>query len=188
MQPQLAAIVAQFERAQERLHDLVADTPEERWSVRANDDRWSVAENVAHLNLTAQAYIPMLRDAFSDARFAGMRAPRRYRRDLVGWIIAMTAGPLPRLGRFRFGRVRTIPAFVPSGDLDRATTVAEFDRVQTNLIELTHAADGLPLELMKIVSPFNPRLSYNAYSCLVILPLHEQRHIWQAEHVWDAAS
>jgi hypothetical protein len=176
----------QFELAQERLHDLVADTPEARWNVRPAVDRWSVAECVAHLNLTAQAYIPMLRDAFSDARFAGVPAPRLYRRDAMGWVVSMTAGPLPRLGRRRFGRVKTIPAFVPGGALERAATVAEFDRLHADLIELTRDAEGRPLEQMKIVSPFDARISYNAYSCLVILPRHEQRHLWQAEHAWDA--
>ena len=98
----------------------------------------------------------------------------------------MTAGPLPRLGRRRFGRVKTIPAFVPRGDLERASTVADFDRLHTELIELTRAAEGKPLEQMKIVSPFDARISYNAYSCLVLLPRHEQRHLWQAAHLWDA--
>ena len=186
IQPQLAAIVTQFELAQERLHELVADTPEERWGVRADPSQWSVAECVAHLNLTSQAYVPMLRDAFSDARFAGADPPRRYRMDPMGWTIALTAGPLPRLGRRRFGRVKTIPAFVPGGDLGRATTVSEFDRLQAELIDLAQDAEGRPLARMRIVSPFNSRVSYNAYSCLVILPRHEQRHLWQAEHVWDA--
>jgi hypothetical protein len=103
----------------------------------------------------------------------------------MGWVISVFAGPLPRLGRRRFGQAKTIPAFVPSGDLDRATTVAEFDRLNGQLIDLTEDAEGRPLEKMRIVSPFNARVTYNAYSALVILPRHERRHLWQAEHVWD---
>ena len=185
MQPQLAAIVLQFELAQVRLHELVADTPEERWNARPDPARWSVAECVGHLNLTAQAYIPMLRDAFSDSRFAGVAAPGMYRRDAMGWILSMSVGPMPRLGRLRFGRMKTIPAFIPNGLLERAATVAEFDRLHAELMDLSRAAEGKPLEAMRIVSPFNSRISYNAYSALVILPRHEQRHLWQAEHVWD---
>lgn len=185
MQPQLAAIITQFELAQERLHELVADTSEERWATRPDPTRWSVAECIAHLNLTAEAYIPMLRDAFSDARFAGDDAPRRYHRDPMGWVISVFAGPLPRLGSRRFGQAKTIPAFVPSGDLDRAITVAEFDRLHAELIDVTEDAEGRPLEKMRIVSPFNARVTYNAYSALVILPRHEHRHLWQGEHVWD---
>ncbi|HEU4996639.1 MAG TPA: DinB family protein [Gemmatimonadaceae bacterium] len=183
MQEQLAAIAERFERVQGRLHDLVADTPIERWGVRADPARWSVAECVAHLNLTAQAYLPMLRDAFSDAQFAKVPAPRRYRRDLIGWLLSASMAPKRWVGVL--GKSKTIPVFVPGGDLQQSTTVAEFDRLHVQLIQLTLSAEGLPLQAMRIVSPFNARLSYNAYSCLMILPRHDERHLWQAEHVWD---
>ena len=184
MQPQLDAIVAQLESAQERLRGLTKGLPDHLWSTRPRPDSWSIAECVAHLNLTSQAYIPMLRAAFSDARFTGQRGPRLYRRDLVGWIVSLSAGPLPRVGEWRFGRVKTIAAFVPGGDLDRATTLDEFDRLQDELIELSEDAEDRPLERMRIVSPFDARVTYNAYSALVILPRHQQRHLWQAEHMW----
>lgn len=183
MQPQLAAIAERFERVQERLHDLVADTPDERWSPRADPARWSVAECVAHLNLTAQAYLPPLRDALSDARFAHVPAPRRYRRDVVGWMLSGIMAPLRGVGVL--GRSKTLPQFVPGADLDRSATVSEFDRLHLQLIEVTLSAEGRPLQAMRIVSPFNPRMSYNVYSCLMILPRHDERHLWQAEHVWD---
>ena len=38
---------------------------------------------------------------------------------------------------------------------------------------------------MKITSPFNPRIRYNLYACLTILPPHQERHIWQAEQVLE---
>jgi hypothetical protein len=182
MQPQLAAIAREFERAEERAHRLVERTPAERWSLRPAPERWSVAECLGHLNLTAEVYIPMLRDAFSDARFVGAKAPRRYRRDLVGWLLSMAIGPRP----YGFTRSKTIAAFVPGADLDKAATMEAFDRLHDELIELTEDAEGRPLQHMKLVSPFNPRATYNAYSCLVILQRHAHRHLWQAEHVWDA--
>ena len=39
--------------------------------------------------------------------------------------------------------------------------------------------------MVKITSPFNPRLRYNLYACLTILPPHQERHIWQAEQVLE---
>lgn len=55
MHPQLRAIIDQFDAAQARLHRLVAVSPEQAWSRRAEPGRWSMAEWVAHLNLTAAA-------------------------------------------------------------------------------------------------------------------------------------
>lgn len=187
MHPQLATAVARFEEMQRRLHRLAESIPEERWNVRTLPAAWSVAECVAHLNLTSQAYLPLLRDAVDRARDLGGRAPSRYRLDLVGRIIALAAGPLPHLGRLRFGRSRTAPAFVPSGVLPREHLLAEFDRLQAAQIAFARDADGLPLDRVKIASPFDARARYNLYACFLILPRHQQRHLEQAERVWGDA-
>lgn len=187
MHPQLTAIVRELESAQSRLHRLAASTPEERWARRAARDRWSVAECVAHLNLTSRAYLPRIGAALGEARTLGVPAPRRYRRDAVGWLIARMSGPLPRVGRWRFGRVRTPAAFVPGGDLMRHEVVGEFEALQGKLITLITAADGLPIDRVRVRSPFDARARYNLYACLTLLAPHQHRHLEQAEEVWEAS-
>lgn len=145
-----------------------------------------MGECIAHLNLTSKAFLPLLRRAFADPKFADLPAPQRYRRDVAGWVLSQLIGELPRVAGRRFGRVRTKPQFVPDGLLDREMVVAEFNTLQHELIQLTRTAEGKPLEQMRIVSPFDGRVTYNAYSCLVILPRHQERHISQAEEVWNA--
>ena len=46
-------------------------------------------------------------------------------------------------------------------------------------------AEGLAIDRVRIPSPFNPRIQYNAWSALVIIPRHQHRHLWQAEQVWQ---
>ena len=149
MHPQLAAIVADFERARSRMHRIATATPEERWAARPDPARWSVAECIAHLNLTSRAYIPLLRDAFS-MHPAAAAASQHYRRDPVGALIGTLSGPMPRIGRFRFGRVKTKPEFVPSAALARAIVVAEFETLQDEQIAITRDAAGRPLEKIRI--------------------------------------
>jgi hypothetical protein len=182
MHPQLAALEAEFDAARARLHRLADALAPERWASRPTLESWSAAECVAHLNLTSRAYVPLLRDAFERARGAGeVGTPRRHRRDPVGWLLSISSGPLPAIGRFRLGRVRTAPAFVPGGDLPMRAVVAEFDRLQDEQIGLLRAADGLLLGRIEIASPFDVRIHYNAFSVLMILPRHQHRHLGQAE-------
>ena len=141
---------------------------------------------MAHLNLTARAYLPLLEAALAEARALQRPAPARYRSDLTGAVIAAMTGPLPGFGRMRFGRVRTSPAFVPSGELAKAAVAGEFDRLQDAQIASTRAADGLPLQAVKLASPFDPRVRYNVWACLTMLPRHQMRHLQQAERVWPA--
>jgi len=181
--PQLAAIIVEFESAAARLRQLAAQVPESRWAERADPARWSVAECVMHLNLTAIAYLPLLDAALAEARGLrdrGVVGPRRYRRDAIGWFLWRTAGPPVRI------KARTTAPFVPQAAAPRPHTLAEFARLQESQIDRVRAADGLALQRVRIRSPFDARVAYNAYACLTILPRHQHRHLWQAERVWGA--
>ncbi len=179
MHPQLLEIANEFHAAGDRLRKLVAVVPEQWWTRRADPDRWSVAECVAHLNLSATAYLPLLDAALAQARALHAPAPKRYRRDLMGWLLWRTMPPPVRV------RTRTTAPFVPTPAIVRSVAglIQEFERLQREQTTRLAAADGLPLGDVRVVSPFNSRVSYNLYSCFSILPRHEQRHLWQAEQV-----
>jgi hypothetical protein len=184
MHPQLQAVVDEFDAASTRLHSLAARLDDAQWQRRAEAGRWSMAECVAHLNLTSQAFLPILDDAIARARRATAGAGQRvdspslrYRRDPLGWLLWKVIGPPVRI------RTRTPPAFVPTGTATARQLIAEFDRLQHEQIARVRAADGLPLQRVKVRSPFDERVKYNLYACLTILPRHQHRHLWQAEQV-----
>ena len=185
LHPQLADIVFQFEEAQQRLKALEARTTDVQWGTRSRPDSWSIGECIAHLNLTSRAYIPLLRDAFDSDNLI-RKPPRRFFMDPIGWVIAKSVGEMPRLGGFRIGRMKTAPKFVPPVVLNRELVVAEFHTHQHELIKLAHWAEQRDLHKLRIASPFNPRISYNAYAALVMLPRHQHRHLAQAERVWGS--
>lgn len=179
MHPQLAVVAEEFAAAEARLRRLAAQVPDAWWARRADPARCSVAECVAHLNLTAKAYLPLLRAGLEQARALGGPAPGRYRRDPVGWLLWRMAGPPVRL------RTRTPARFVPESVAPAARLLEEFVRLQAEQVAAVRDADGLPLGAVRITSPFDGRVRYNLYSCLTILPPHQHRHLWQAERVLE---
>jgi hypothetical protein len=184
MNQQLTALIADFEAARARLDRLAVRIPDARWAERADPARWSVAECVAHLNLTSRAYVPLLERGLEEARASGAPAPARYRRDPAGWLISTMSGPMPRLGGRKLGRVKTAASFVPTGDLSREALLADFARLQDRQVALTRAADGLPIDRVRVTSPFDTRVKYNLWSAFSVLPRHQHRHLEQAEEVW----
>lgn len=182
MHPQLQELAGQFTAARERLHRLAADVPAEGWARRPAPDSWSPAECVAHLNLTSRAFIPQLRDALREARGLGGSAPARYRMGVVGWLLRRMTGPGQGV------KVKTTARFVPGSTAPAAELVAEFDALQDEQMELVRGADGVPIHRIRVTSPFNERLKYNAFAALSILPGHQHRHLEQAERAWAAAS
>jgi hypothetical protein len=182
MQPQLQRVLEEFTAAQERLHQLAARFPDTWWSRRADPTRWSAAECVAHLNLTSLAFLPRIRETLNRGRMLPSRQASHYRRDPVGWLLWRVAGPPVRF------RTKTAAAFIPVAGGSREELVAEFVRLQEEQMTCTRSADGLDLGRLRIESPFNPRVHYNLFSCLTILPRHQHRHLWQAEQVLEALS
>ena len=183
--PQLAAIAREHHQFDERVRRLLSATTDARWSARNDPAAWSVAECVAHLNLTSAAMVPRLRTAWAEAHALGA-APKRYKAGIVGSILAAMVGPLPRVGRLRFGRVRTPAPFIPQGALPRETILREFAEWQAAERALLLEAATMPVDRVRIESPFAPGMFYDGYSALRILVRHELRHIDQAERVWGS--
>lgn len=184
MQSQLSAVCAEYESASARLQQLATRVSDSDWSKRADPARWSVGECVAHLNLTARAFLPLIDAALvaaRDVRDRGTSTPGRYRRDFVGWLLWRTTGPPARF------KIRTTAPFVPQGVTSKDAIVAEFDELQAAHVERVRSADGLPIHRVKVRSPFDPRMQYNLYACFTVLPRHQHRHLWQAERVWDVS-
>lgn len=176
MHPQLEQVADEFRAAQAHLHRAVAELRDDEWKQRPGDGRWSVAEIVEHLDLTGDAFLPGIRGAIERGRAQSQERTRaRYSRDFMGWLLWRIMPPPVRL------RVKAAASFVPVGNATPADLLARFDALQAEQLACVEAADGLDLERLVVQSPFAARVKYNLYSCLSILPRHQERHIWQAE-------
>ncbi len=178
MAEQLDRIVAELRSAQERLHRLAQALPEEAWRRRPAPGHWSAAECVEHLNRTADAFIPLLHEVLELGRHVPAEAPRRFRRDALGWLLAAIMSAPSSLAH-----TRTTAPFDPSSApiAEPAELLRRFDERQQELIACVEAGAGLPLDRLRVHSPFDPRIRYSLYSALVLLPRHQARHIAQAE-------
>ena len=180
MQEQLGEIIDSLKSAQTRLRTLTDTLSDSEWSGKPAADRWSPAECVEHLNLTSRAYLPLLHDAVARARKMRGTRKNKYHRDTLGWFMSMMMAPRHQR-KVPLPAVKTTTDFVPRGNRSRTAILSEFVQLQGALITLIQSADGLPIDKVKIVSPFGGRMKYNAYSALVIIERHEHRHLQQAE-------
>jgi hypothetical protein len=179
MHPQLQQIDDELRAARERLHRLAERVPPERWAERPPQGGWSPAECVEHLNLTSRAVLPELQRALAEAKALGGGAPSRYRRGMVGWLIWRSQRPGGGM------KSKTPASFVPLATASPAEQRAEFERLQEAQAACLVAGDGLPLQRVKVASPFGP-IRYNAFAALSILAIHQLRHLDQAERAWEA--
>jgi hypothetical protein len=175
VQGQLEAVVGELQAARRRLHTLRDTLTCDAWQRRPEAGRWSGAECVAHLNLTSRALVPLIQAGVREARDRALPASR-YRRDPIGWLIWKAIAPSGGV------RTKTPEAFVPSAEARLESITEEFEQLQSEIIACVRSADGLPIDRVKVVSPFDPRVRYNLYSALTMVPRHQHRHLGQAEH------
>jgi len=173
----LARVRAELEAARRRAHAIADPVDERAWAARPTPSEWSLAECLAHLTLTSHAMIPAVRHALEQSRAAGGTA--RARMDLAGallwWALTLRVP------------VRTTAPFEPLAVGARHAVLAEFDGLQDELLTLVERAKGVDLVAMRIVSPFDARLRYNAYAALRIVAAHQRLHLAQGERAVRAS-
>src|SRR5262245_33679800 len=106
--PQLETLAKELDDATARAEALAGRVTDDVLHRRRNPLGWSPAECIAHLNLTSQGMLPRLDQGISQCSTSERDLTRRYRRDLVGWLLSRTLEP-PARQKFKTG-----PPFVPT--------------------------------------------------------------------------
>jgi hypothetical protein len=172
---QLGEIREEIESGSQRVREMRSALPSETWQRKPDAESWSAIECIEHINITNRATLARLQEGL-----AGLEhKPKHhgpYHLDLFGWLLVKSLS-----SRSRFAKSKTNTDFVPRSDLNVEAVLAEFDRLQSELLSTITRAAGAPLDAHKMQSVFEARVKYNLYSALRIVAVHQTRHLDQAE-------
>jgi len=171
----LEEVESELSEATARAWQLVRTTDGRIFTVRPTPRDWSAAECLSHLSLSTEQFLPVLQKAIEDARARGLTSKKKPAMDVLGRTLRWFLEPPIRK------RVKTAGRFVPRSARAKAEAFGEFATLQSKLVDTLHAAEGLDMRKIKIVSPFDRRVKYNLYSAFRVLVAHQRRHLWQAE-------
>ncbi len=174
MHPDLLKVTSQLEAAQAEVHGLAQSVDDATWVARPAPESWSISECVAHLALTTEAFLPMMREQLQRPEARGRAAPARMRRGPLAWVLCRSLEPPVR------SRYPTTAAFVPDATMPKEAALGEFDHSQDALLATIRLGDGADLTQIRLTSPFDARLHYSFFSALHIIAAHQRRHLWQA--------
>lgn len=179
---QLADIKNQLDAASHEAARIVGNINPERLKQRPQPDQWSIAECLVHLNLSSEAEIEEIDRVIENLPRKNFTAGKPFKMDLLGRILKWTLEPPPMF----FSKMKTTKPFQPLEVEPVGEVLSRFLAWQEQLKTRVDACAALPLDRIKIASPFDRRVRYNLFSFFHILLAHERRHLWQAERVKDA--
>jgi len=170
----LEDVEKELNEATRRAWTLVQSTDGRLFTVRPRAMSWSAAECLAHLTLSTELFLPVLRKAIDASRAKSGKKGASPRMDVMGSLLRWFMEPPIRM------RSKTTAPFVPKSVRAKADAFGEFASLQEKLIDLLRDARNADLR-RKLVSPFDKRVRYNIYSAFRIVAAHQRRHLWQAE-------
>ena len=171
------SLIEQLNDIRRRTRDLVEGLSPEQLTRRPDPAKWSIAECLAHLNLTAAGYLKPIDAAIQQGRESRMFGKGPFKPGFLGSVLKWVAEPPPK---FRLRAPRAV--LPPSNIADGTQVVAEFMRVQDEWERLAKAMDGLDLKKVKCNGiPPLPRLRLAAPIPWMLA--HQRRHLLQAENV-----
>jgi hypothetical protein len=157
----------------EKAKSLTAGLSAAQMNWRPQPGKWSIAQNLAHLNFGYQ-YFDTIASSIAAARAKGIigNGPFRYGW-LSSWIMKSQEPPPKR-------KFKSAKRYAPPPDVDAAKATADYLRMGARLTELIQEADGLDLARAK--TPFGWfKMPLGAF--LTHVTTHNRRHLWQAEQV-----
>ena len=183
LNPQLEEIKSQLDAASQKAISLVDGLSFEHLNQRPQHEQWSIAECLVHLNLSSEAEIEEIDRVLAQTPPGKARVENPLKMDLLGRFLKWTLEPPPMF----FSKMKTTEPFQPLEVEPVGDVLPAFLAWQDELKKRVDAsAAALPLDRVKIASPFDRRFKYNLFSFFHILLAHERRHLWQAERVKEA--
>jgi hypothetical protein len=167
----------QFERLAGEADALVAPLTEVQFNWSPATGRWSVAECIDHLNVTARLYLPRIDEAIAEAIRRGLYGDGPYTHDLLGRLFVLSMEPPAKI------KVKAPESFRPGARRARSEIMAAFRAYQVQFVDRLRQANGLDLRRAKVHSPASSWIKVSLNSGFALMVAHERRHLWQAQQV-----
>jgi hypothetical protein len=162
--------------ARRRAEAVVLGLTPEQFTTQPEAGKWSVAECILHLNVTARVMQSLMEDAIGKARRDNHVGTGPFRIGAKGRLLIWIAEPPPKF------RIPAPPHLRPPARIDNPLNLLpDFLKAQDEwerLIRKSASLDLRKIKIGKLFSPFRAR-----FAAALPWMAHQRRHLLQAENV-----
>ena len=178
--PEIDAFRLQFERLAHDADAFVGPLSDTQFTWKPAPDRWSIAQCIDHLNVTARLYLPHLDEGIANAIRQGLYGEGPFKYWWPARLFVRMLEPPPRF------RTKSPAAFLPPPARTRHEIMAAYRAYQVQCVDRLRQANGLDLARARVRSPAASWIFMPLGSGFAVMTAHGRRHLWQARHVIDA--
>ena len=174
MKKSLQEIRTEVAAVNEQAQRLCVGLTEEQLGWRPQAGKWSIAENLVHLNITTQLYVPHIQKALELGRKKGLKGSGEFDFGVIGkWFVGYLEPPF----RMKSKAPKVIRPILQGPASD---SLPQFLRSQELFLKQVEAAEGVDLGRAVFVSPFSSLLRMKLIAAFAAIPAHARRHLWIA--------
>jgi len=174
---EMKPLTAELDDIRRRAEALVRDVDAGQLTQRPDPAKWSIAECLAHLNVSANVVQPMIAKAIDRGKKDKVLGTGPFSLGFRGRLLIWIATPPPKF------RIRAPKSVAPPVTIANPTQLfPEFLKLQDEWLRLWNDAEGLDMARINIarhLSPFHCHLS----AVFPWMMAHQRRHLLQAEKV-----
>lgn len=172
-------LIAELQASDQRAIALARGLTVEQLNWKPQPDKWSVGQCLEHLCIAGEVYIQPIAAALQDRPRSPVEAitPGWF----GAWFIRSYIAPSPQTKKAPAPRkIRPVLSVVEPSVLDR------FLAMNRDVRALIERAEPYDVNRIRFVNPFVSIIRFTVGTGFEIISKHEQRHLLQAERVWQS--
>jgi len=144
---------------------------------RPYPSKWSIAENLNHLCITTEVFVPAVDHALMESRHRQLLDAGPFRLGWYGRLLVRYVEPPPLI------RLPAPTALRPQMSGSPERTLENFLAWQSTMMLRMEGADGLNLAALRFSSPLASYIRMNLLEFFSVFNGHSRRHLWQSANV-----
>ncbi|MES2766342.1 MAG: DinB family protein [Bacteroidota bacterium] len=158
--------------------NLLKDLSESDFNKQPSTGGWSVGECFEHMNILGRGYVANLQKAVAEGRKKGLTGSGKVKYGFFAKKFISSMEPPYKM------KLKTTSAMqTKDKNLSKEKVLAEFLKIQDEMLEILKSAQGLDFKKITAPSMFFRFFKMNVGEWLGSMASHERRHLWQASNV-----
>jgi len=177
LHPDIARFSAEIADTLANFESLCSNLSDSQFNWSPEPGRWSIAQNLAHLNTVNGLDIPLITEGVAHARIHNITGSGPFKYSWMNNYFIRSMEP-PAKQKWKAPKI-----YIPPPDAPLAETLAEYCRITHAVRAQLVLANGLDLKRAKTVMPALRFLKMPLGARFPLLCAHDRRHLWQANNI-----